>query len=51
MKNSVVADLLDDAVEGVGVNTYSSPVLVKVAVAPVLKEVQLRRLLDGGIMA
>ena len=51
MKNSMVMDLLDNAIEGVGINMYSSPKLVKVAIVPVLKEVQLQCLLDGGIIA
>jgi len=35
------ADLVDDAIEGVGVNVDSSPVLVDVASAPVFKEREL----------
>ena len=51
VKNFVVIDLLNDAIEGVGINTYSSSKLVKVAIIPVLKEMQLQHLFDGGIMA
>ena len=37
----MIADLVNDAIEGVGINTYSFPVLIKVAVVPVIKEVDL----------
>ena len=37
----MIADLVNDAVKGVGINMYSFPVLIKVAVAPVIKEVDL----------
>jgi hypothetical protein len=38
---AVVADLADDAIEGVGVNMQSSSVLIKIATAPVIKEGEL----------
>jgi hypothetical protein len=37
----VVADLVDDAIKGVRVNTQSSLVLIKIATAPVFKEGEL----------
>jgi len=51
VEDAVVMDLVEDAVEGVRVNAYSPPVLIMVTVAPEFKEVDLRRLLDGRILA
>jgi len=51
MENLVAADLVSDAIENVGVNTYSSLVLIKIPTTPVFKEVDLRRLHDGRILA
>jgi len=51
MENLVAADLVGDAIENVGVNAYSSPVLIKIPTTPVFKEVDLRRLRDGRILA
>ena len=41
VENIVGADLVDDAVEGAGVNADSPPVLIEVASMPVFKEVEL----------
>ena len=51
MEDVVVMDLVDNAVEGVRVNVYSSPVLIMITVAPVFKEVDLQCLIDGRILA
>jgi hypothetical protein len=51
VEDVVVTDHVDDAVEDVGVNAYSSSVLIMITVAPVFKEVDLRRFLDGRILA
>ena len=51
MEDAVVMDLVDDAVEGVRVNAYSSPVLITITVVPVFKEVDLRCLLDRRMLA
>jgi len=37
----MAANLVDDAIENVGVDAYSSPVLIEIAVAPVFEEVNL----------
>lgn len=50
VKNSVVGDFVDDAVEDIGIDAYSSPVLVEVSVTPVVQEVYLRRLHDGRVL-
>ena len=49
MEDFVALDLIDDAIEGVGVNANSPPVLTEVAGAPMFEEVELRRLLDRGV--
>lgn len=41
MENFIGADLLNDALEGIGVDAYSSPILVKIAIMPVIEEGQL----------
>ena len=41
VKDVVVAYRVDDAVEDVGVHTYSFPVLIKVSVAPEFEEMEL----------
>ena len=41
MEDFVAANLVDDAIENVGVDAYSSPVLIKIAMAPVFEEVNL----------
>jgi len=51
VEDTVVTDLVDDAVEGVRVNAYSSLVLIRITVATVFKEVDLRRLLDRRMLA
>jgi len=50
MENLVAADLVGDAIKNVGVNVYSSPVLIKIPMTPVFKEVDLRRLRNGRIL-
>ena len=47
----VITDLVDNAIESVGVDTNFSPVLIEIIVAPVFKEVELQRLLDGRMFA
>jgi len=37
----MVVDLVDDAVEDAGVNTYFLPVLIEVSLVPVFKEMEL----------
>ena len=37
----MVVDLIDNAVEGIRVNAYPSPVLTKVADAPMVEEMEL----------
>ena len=51
VEDVVVVDLVDNAVEGIRVNAYPSPVLTKVTGAPMVEEMELRRLLDSRILA
>ena len=51
VEDVVVTDLVDDGVEGVGVNAYLFPVLIKVAVTPVFEKVELRCFFDGWVLA
>jgi hypothetical protein len=46
----MVADLIDNAVKGIRVNMYPSPVLTKVAGTPMVKEMELQCLLDSRIL-
>jgi len=41
VEDFVAANLVDNAIENVGVDAYLSPVLIEIAVAPVFKEVNL----------
>jgi hypothetical protein len=50
VEDVVVMDLVDDAVEGIRVNMYPSPVLTKVAGTPMVEEIELQCLLDNRIL-
>jgi len=41
VENFVAANLVDDAVENVGVDVYLSSILIEIAVVPVFEEVNL----------
>ena len=42
MENLVAADLVGDPIKNVGVNAYSSLVLIKITMEPVFKEMDLQ---------
>ena len=51
VEDVMVADLVNDAIEGIRVDAYPSPLLTKVTGAPMVKEMELQCLLDSRILA